>query len=549
MTPEYAAPEQVRGEPVSTATDVYALGTLLYELLAGERPFAGEGSTLGALERAILEEDPTPPSKVASRERALRGDLDAIVMKALRKEPERRYPSVEALGADIRRHLAGQPVLASGGRLAYRAGKFLRRHRLGVGAAALLLLFLVGGLVATTWQAKEARREADRAKAVQDFLVSLFKVSDPAESKGEKLTARQILDRGAARIDRELAGQPEVQAMLWRVISDVYLEFSDYAAAASLLKKAIPVEERTHGSGSLEVARSKAALAIVLSQHERSDEADRLSLEALPILRAQLGEEHPEVADALDVHAGIRYGLNDFAGAEALRRRALAICTKVFGDEAAECLHVRHNLGVLLSHAGRSCEAREPSRRAAQIARKRLGLLHPRTLAFLDALAASLLSCGEWGEGERIVRETFPLKVRALHRVIDAVQVAAGELDRVSLVDVQDRRHHPPGQLVRADGVRRPACQARDQGREQEKKGDRAGDQPGTLGIEAFAWIHHWFQVLPTPPESFQEDRCHLCPSGAANVAAPPFHFRVTGTQSGSRGLRAAGTGSNGVQL
>jgi serine/threonine-protein kinase len=239
MTPEYAAPEQVRGDPVTTATDVYSLGVLLYELLAGERPYRLARRAPGELERAILDQDPSRPSDRATAHgsrpeagrlgRRLRGDLDRIALMALQKEPERRYPSAEALANDIHRHLAGLPVAARGDAFAYRARKFLRRHTVGVVAAALVLLSLLGGLFAATWQARRAQREASKAAAVKDFLGSLFSASDPSEARGRERTARDLLDEGARRIETDLQDQPEVQSEVTRLIANVYHQLGEYA--------------------------------------------------------------------------------------------------------------------------------------------------------------------------------------------------------------------------------------------------------------------------------------------------------------------------------
>ena len=212
MTPAYAAPEQVRGEAVTTATDVYALGVLLYELLAGQRPYDSSGQTASDIERTVCEHVPPPPSSAsADRARALRGDLDTIVAKAMDKEPARRYASAEALADDLRRHLAGEPVAARPASRAYRARLFVRRHRGAVAGAAAVALALVGGIVATTWQARIARAEAAKAEAVQDFMLGMLGAADP-DQDGRDVRVADLLDRAAADLDATFQDQPAVRA-------------------------------------------------------------------------------------------------------------------------------------------------------------------------------------------------------------------------------------------------------------------------------------------------------------------------------------------------
>src|SRR5262245_56940246 len=234
LTPAYAAPEQLRGESVSTATDVYTLGVILFELLTGQRPPA---SARSGFDRASLEAEPPRPSEVVvprngddarsideiaqargvpARALAARlaGDLDAIVLNTLRPDPQHRYVGAGALAEDLERFLQGHPVAARPEGRRYRTGKFVRRHRVGIAVAATLVLSLVGGLAATAWQARAKTLEAQKAEAVKTFLIGIFQGADPAQAPGRDITLRQVLDEGAGRVQHDLASQPAVQGEL-----------------------------------------------------------------------------------------------------------------------------------------------------------------------------------------------------------------------------------------------------------------------------------------------------------------------------------------------
>jgi serine/threonine-protein kinase len=290
FTPEYASPEQVRGEVVTTAVDVYALGLLLYELLTGRRPYQAENSTPAAYERAILDVEPTRPSlavtqidtaadaadgpaTLASRRAStperlrseLRGDLDAIVLKALRKDPAQRYASVADFAGDVLAYLEARPVEARKGGWRYRASRFLERHAVAASFATLALLGLAGGLAGSLWQAAEARRQRDVARdeaaksaEVVSFLKQLFRASDPFRSDRTGVTARELLDQGVRRVRDEFATRPEVRAELLESMSDAY-------SGIGLPKESVPlavevVELRRAGGPSLALANALTSL-------------------------------------------------------------------------------------------------------------------------------------------------------------------------------------------------------------------------------------------------------------------------------------------------
>ncbi|HKQ20148.1 MAG TPA: serine/threonine-protein kinase, partial [Candidatus Eisenbacteria bacterium] len=236
MTPTYAAPEQIRGEPPTTTTDVYALGVVLYEMLTRTRPYRLKTGALDEIRRAVLDEEPEAPS---ARAAGIGHELDNIVLTAMRKEPERRYSSVEALSEDVQRHFDGRPVRASGRTFGYLASKFVRRNRVALGAATLILLALFGGLYATTRERDRAKSEAAKATELKEFALNLFRVSAPEVGRGANVTARELLDRGAERVDRELKGHPVVQAEMWDLLGSVYKTLDLFPQAVAMFRKSV----------------------------------------------------------------------------------------------------------------------------------------------------------------------------------------------------------------------------------------------------------------------------------------------------------------------
>jgi len=250
LTPEYASPEQIRGGPITVGSDVYSLGVLLYELLTGRRPYQLSGRNSLEIDRALLQPPIRPSTAVTDLRlaRELRGDLDSILLTALRKEPERRYPSAERFATDIQRFLSGLPVSARPDNWAYRTGKFMRRHRLGMVAGSAVCLSLIGGLIGTTSQARVAERAAAKEREVKNFLVGLFQVSDPTQSRGREISARELLDRGARGAESTLAASPDLQSELLHVLGIIHRELGLLGRADTLLERAVRLSRSAHAN-------------------------------------------------------------------------------------------------------------------------------------------------------------------------------------------------------------------------------------------------------------------------------------------------------------
>lgn len=482
-TPEYMSPEQAEMDPdIDTRTDIYGLGVLLYELLTGHLPFDFRNSSYSDIQKRIRSEDPPRPStrvsaagpdtesiarrrstETAVLRRELRGDLDWIVMKALEKERSDRYATASELASDLERSLRHEPVLASPHSPAYRVRKFARRHKFGVAAAAVIAAMLLGFAFTTRAQSQRiatalqrADRERGKAERVSTFLVDLFRVSDPGEGRGGNIPAREILDRGSARIAAELRAEPEVQAALMETMGRVYRNLGVYPKAASLHESALALRRTTMGDSGREVARGIYELGVSLQMKGDLDRAETLIRDALGRQRALLGEDHLETADSVHQLGSIRHardefsdavaqyeaalavrrklldpadpliaqsvrGLGtalqatgDFDGAERLLRDSLATNLRVLGPEHLQTIASQWSVAVLLNRKGDKPAAERSHREVLAARRRVLGARHPTVAESLNSLSALLYERGDNAGSEAASREALEIQREAL---------------------------------------------------------------------------------------------------------------------------------------
>ena len=441
LTPAYAAPEQILGEPVTTATDVWALGALGYELLTGTLPQKREGRGAAALATVASEDVKEKPSQRVAREevsalplasptegdrrrleRRLRGDLDTILLAALRREPERRYASVTALDGDLRRHREGQPVKARPDTFGYRLSKFVRRNRVGVGAAVLVLASLVAGLAAAAWQAKRAEANAKtaaaaarRAEAVKEFLIGLFEVADPEQASGGSVTASELLDQAGKRLQSELSSEPDVQADLLEAVARIDKGLGRLDTAEDLAKRSLAVRQKMLPSGDAAIGRSLATLGAVHMSKGQLDQAEKAIAGGLAILESSEGPDTLATARARSDYAQVLFWKGQSVKAEAIERQAYETYRKVLGPENAQAaMHLR-NLGVLLDEIDRVDEAEKAYRDSQAILIRQLGPDHVN-LAYSYLNLASLLSLrrGNAIEAEELYKKTLTIRKKQL---------------------------------------------------------------------------------------------------------------------------------------
>jgi eukaryotic-like serine/threonine-protein kinase len=443
MTPDHASPEQVRGQAITTSSDVYVLGVLLYKLLAGAGPFFISSMRLVEIERAICEKDPPPASHAvqiddseasltiaAARStsakklrRSLKGDLDNIIAMAMRKEPERRYGSAQQLAGDIQRYLDGLPVIARRDTLSYRTTKFVKRHWLPVGTAAVATFLIVAFAITTYEQSlritaerdrvakQRERAESERARAeeVSSFLVNLFKLTDPQENRGNQVTARELLDSGARRLQAGLQDQPNTKAALLSTVGTVYDSLGQFQVAEPILSESLrlqaPSDNESRVNTLLELGYARIGAGDLAAAESPLQEALRLA-------QSQFGARSLQSGQVLRGLGALRLAQDRLGDAKDLFRRSLSLLEDVKSPQT-DISSVLEDLASVYVHEQQWAPAKESYERALEIDRRVRGDDHPRLAIDLSNLAVVAQNMGDLKLAESLCREAIERNERA----------------------------------------------------------------------------------------------------------------------------------------
>lgn len=473
MTPEFASPEQVQGKSITTASDVYSLGVLLYELLTGHRPYRLTDLPLHEIELVVCTQRPELPSVAAGTDtevkhadgtvreitaasvarvrrltpdrlrRALEGDLDNIVLRALRKEPLRRYGSVEQFAGDIDRYRKGMPVVARPDAFSYRAGKFLRRNRLAVAVASTVVV--LGLAIAATIGVQSARvaaardraeRAAETATVVSGFLQEMFGAADPLEGIGRNVTVVEAVEAAVPRIAQTFAAEPVIEAAIRYTVGQTFARLGRFDEGEDQLRQSLQIRRSLYGEDHQEIAECLNGLGELRYDHGDLDGAERLYRSAYEMRQRLFGPQHAEVATSLDNLANVYHERGELEQAERMYREGLAMRRAVLGDEHKDVASSLNNVAVVLHDQDRLEAAQALYRESLALTRRALGDEHPDVATGLNNLAALLHDQGDLAGAEPLYRESLAMTRKLLGESHPALAVSLNNLGSL----LQDRQ-------------------------------------------------------------------------------------------------------------
>jgi serine/threonine protein kinase len=475
-TPAYMSPEQAglaEGD-IDLRTDVYSLGVVLYELLSGAHPFDAESlrrAGYDEIRRIIREEEPPRPSTrvetfdgdsvaVAQRRstdrstlaRTIRGDLDWITMKALEKERDRRYDSPRELARDLRNYRNDLPVVARPPSARYRAGKFVSRHKLAVAATGVVLAGLVVGISVGAWglgralgAEREARSEAAAAERISEFMVSLFRQSDPSEARGREVTAREVLDAGVERIETELADDPVVRARLLGTMGGVYRGLGNYERALELQQAGMQVLQQLHGTDHPDTLKATENVAITYWYLQRFDQAESLLRQVADGRTALYGTDHSDTLNAMYNLAILMRALGRYEEGESLYRTVLESRRRLLGDEHLHTLSTMTSLANLLTSVGQFAEAEQLQAEALSTVERAHGADHPTATAIRNNLAVVYKTLERMDDALRLYRDNLEVQRRVLG---DEHDETLRTINSIGEILIAERRYDEAGPLL-----------------------------------------------------------------------------------------------------
>ncbi len=457
MTLEYASPEQFKGEQITTSTDIYSLGVVLYELLTGNFPYKFKNTLPYEVERVICTTEPQKPSTAVRNyydrlnedknkhsqnssqhfdyknyskvSRRLSGDIDNIVLKAMQKEPGRRYSSVEQFSEDINRHLKGLPIIARKNSIGYRSKKFYERHRVGVITAFIILLLITVGAVGIMYQSKIAANERDKARIeavkvekINSFLQDMLSSADPYE-KGKDVKVVEILDNASKKIDSTLKGQPEIEAEVRSTIGITYQDLGFYNKARIQFEKALKIRESIFGNNNEKTANSLQNMASIIYDEGNYKKAKVLYEKAIKMYRKLSNTNSTSLAESLNEYGMLKVQLGKYDEAIKYLEESYAIYRKE-GNETYNTAALINNIAWVYDYKGALDSAEAMYRKALSISYKLPGNIDLQIAHETNNLASVLHEKGDFKSAIKLYKKSLNIRKKVLGETNPKVALA-----------------------------------------------------------------------------------------------------------------------------